>query len=52
LDLAVNQSRLDEMRRQALQLYETEFHPDRVYGAMVKHIEHIVCSFNGGGLRP
>ena len=41
LGLAANRSRLGEMRRRTRQLYEAEFHPDKVYGAMVKHIEHV-----------
>ncbi|MBN2464463.1 glycosyltransferase family 4 protein [candidate division WOR-3 bacterium] len=41
IDLATDQSRLEEMRRHCLQAFETEFHPDKVYGAMVKHLEFV-----------
>jgi glycosyltransferase involved in cell wall biosynthesis len=44
-DLAANPSRLDDMRRRARRLYEAEFHPDKVYGAMVKHIEYVAGTF-------
>ncbi len=45
-DLAADASRLAEMRRQAIRLYETELHPDKVYGAMVRHIEHVAATLD------
>jgi len=57
VDLAANQSRLEEMRRHCLQTFETEFHPDKVYGAMIKHLEFVQKSYSKqagvlcGGLR-
>jgi glycosyltransferase involved in cell wall biosynthesis len=47
LDLTADSPRLEDMRRHARQLYETEFHPDKVYGAMVRHVEYVAAAFRG-----